>query len=412
MVSTMLTSPQGMVINTPRVQVPSSSSGSSGGGGSSGGSSGGISMDSSQGDGITDMGSAAEDVLDGDTGSSSGRTSPLLEGNMTFEELVGEICNGIDLVFILKRSTIVVTDYESIYAEAQYLRDHYHESIKHEDISLWQLADGSYEFDIQDYGFYTTVVVNYKNGTVKESFEDLVRVFGEVKITYDEPNIDKTTAIMKAKAYLAAHMREFEVTIKADLLHDGDIDIGDIVTLENPQTMRNQIHNSRGETSEFLFVTGYNVSWDNGGPITNSIETRFGPVSPEKLEVPEYGASYSGDSDGGSSTGNVQSALDAVGKQWSKIGYSGACQTASCVKSTGAGDCWGASDLIACELEAKGVKTKIVQYATSMAGNHRSVMYKDKDGTWHDFPYRTYGFNTLFNNTSGSSGGSEVSKSC
>lgn len=375
-----------------------------------------ISNSSSQGAGVTDLGTAADAVAADATGSSTGSdsgssssVSPLLEGNMTFEELIGEICNGIDLVFLVKRNVVLITDYESIYAEAKYLRDNKPQSVEAENIKLWQLADGSYELDIQDYGFYTTVEVNYKNGTVKESIEDLVRVFGEVKITYDEPNIDKTTAIMKAKAYLAAHMREFEVTVKADLLYDADIDIGDIVTLENPQTLSNKIHNSRGEDSEFLFVTGNSISWDNDGPILNSIEMRFGPVSPEKKEVPEYGASYDGNSS--SSTGNVQNALDQVGQQWHGIGYCGSCQTGDCVKSAGCGDCWGASDLIACELQNLGVNTKIVQYA-AIASNHRSVLYQDKDGTWKDFPYRTYGFNTLFNNTAASKNGSEVSKSC
>lgn len=402
----------GMVIPQQKPVTTNSQSSSSSSSSKAVQSNGNISNSSNQGSNITDLNSAANSALTGDDSSSSSSSkssSGLLDGDMTFEELIGEICNGIDLIFVVKRSTVVVTDYESIYAEAKYLRDNYQSNVKNEDISLWQLADGSYEFDIQDYGFYTTVEVNYKNGTVKESFEDLVRVFGEVKITYDEPNIDKTTAIMKAKAYLAAHMREFEVTVNAEILHDGDIDIGDIVTLENPQTMNNTIHNSRGEDSEYLFVTGNSISWD-GGPITNSIEMRFGPVSPDKKEVPEYGADYSGDSS--TSTGDIQSALDTVGKKWSKIGYSHNCQTADCVKQTGSGDCFGASDLIACELKSLGVKTKIVQYGTAYADNHRSVLYQDKDGTWKDFPYRTYGFNTLFNNTAGSASGSPISKTC
>lgn len=373
-----------------------------------------ISTSSSQGSDITDINTAANAVsnngLDNSSSNENKNTSALLDGDMTFEELIGEICGSIDLVFIVKRSIVVITDYESLYAEAKYLRDNYADRVKNEDLSLWQLADGSYELDIQDYGFYTTVEVNYNNGTIKESIEDLVRVFGEVKITYDEPEIDKTTAIMKAKAYLAAHMREFEVTVKADLLHDGDVEIGDIVTLENPQTLSNKIHNSRGEDSEFLFVTGSSVNWDSNGPIMNSIEMRFGPVSPEKKEVPEYGASYD-NSNSSSTTGDVQSALDKVGQQWSKIGYCHSCQTGDCVKSAGCGDCWGASDLIACELQALGVNTRIVQYA-AIANNHRSVLYQDKDGTWKDFPYRTYGFNTLFNNTSASTGGSDVGKTC
>ncbi len=378
-----------------------------------GGGSGGQSEQSSSGNGFIDIGSAGADALGG-TGASTGSggsISPLIEGEMTFEELVGEICNGIDLCFIVKRSTVVVTDYESLYAEAKYLRDNHHSAVESEDMKLWQLEEGSYELDVAEYGFYNTVVVNYKDGTVKESYEDLVRVYGEVPITYDDKTVDKTTAIMKAKAYLAAHVRDFEMTVKATLLHDADIDIGDIVTIENPMTMRDAYRQeTEGRDPEYFFVTGNSIEWTGEGPIMNDIELRYGAKSPNKKEVPEVGAGYSGDSSS-SSTGNVQAALDEVGKQWSHIGYCGSCQTSSCVKQTGCGDCWGASDLIACELSSKGVTTKIVQYA-AIASNHRSVLYKDSDGTWKDFPYREYGFNTLFNNTSGSASGTEVSKSC
>ena len=373
-----------------------------------------VSQNSSAGDGITDYGSAGADALGMDgtgtgTGSSGGATSPLLEGEMSFEELIGEICNGIDLCFLVKRSTVVVTDYESLYAEAKYLRDNYHSSVEDEDIALWQLEEGSYELDVAEYGFYNTVVVNYKDGSVKESYEDLVRVYGEVPITYDDKTVDKTTAIMKAKAYLAAHVRDFEMTVKATVLHDANIDIGDIVTIDNPLTLRDAYRKeTEGRDPEYFFVMGNSVEWTGEGPILNDIELRYGAKSPNKKDVPEVGASYSS---GSSSTGNVQAALDAVGKQWSGIGYCGACQTASCVKEQKCGDCWGASDLIACELSSKGVTTKIVQYA-AIASNHRSVLYKDSDGTWKDFPYREYGFNTLFNNTSGSAHGTEVSKTC
>lgn len=344
---------------------------------------------------------------DGSSGSSSGTTSPLLSGDMTFEELVGEVCNGLDLLFLVKRSTVVVTDYETIYAEAKYLRDNYNDSVKSEDIALWQLEDASYEFDVNEYGFYNTVKVKYKDGTVTESYKDYVRVFGEVPITYEEPTIDKTTAIMKAKAYLAAHIREFDMTLQASLLHDGDIDIGDIVTIENPLTLKDSIHSVDNQDPEFLFVTSNSISWEGDTFIKNDIELRYGPESPEKKEVQELGASYDK-----TSSGDVETALDEVGKQWSKIGYCGSCQTGECVKQTGCGDCWGASSLISCELENKGVTTRIMQYPTGSSSRHRSVQYKDKDGTWKNFPYRQYGFNSAFNDTGAISGGKEVNKDC
>ena len=258
------------------------------------------STDSSSGSDITTLDDAAADVSgdysDGETngseeGSSSGSsTSPLLQGEMSFEELVGEICNGIDLIFATKRSTVVVTDYESIYAEAKYLRDHNSKAVGGEDIKIWQLEEGTYELDVAEYGFYNTVKVNYKNGTITESYEDLVKVYGEVTIEYDEKTIDKTTAQMKAKAYLAAHVRDFDMSIKANLLWDGDIDVGDIVTIENPLTMRDKIRTTIDKRDpEYYFVMGKSIEWEGDQPITGTLELRYGAVSPEQKEVPEAG---------------------------------------------------------------------------------------------------------------------------
>ena len=73
---------------------------------------------------------------------------------MTFEELIGEICNGIDLLFLVKRSSVVVSDFSSIFAEAKYLRDNYPRNVEGENIKLWQLEDESYELEINHHGFY------------------------------------------------------------------------------------------------------------------------------------------------------------------------------------------------------------------------------------------------------------------
>lgn len=334
---------------------------------------------------------------------SSGGTSPLVTGEMTFEELVGEICNGIDLLFMVKRNTVVVADFDSIYAEAKYIRDNLGKNKISEDISLWQLEDGSYELDVTEYGFYNTVKVNYSNGSVTESYEDYVRVYGEVLIEYDEPNIDKTTAIMKAKAYLAAHVREFDMTVKGTILHKAGIDIGDIVTLENPLTLRDEIRESEGRDPEYFFVMGNSINWDDdSGMLLNDIELRYGPESPDKLEVPEAGGSYSN-----SSSGDVDSAIAEVGQMGAQYSYCHSCQTHDCVVSTGCGDCFGMSDFLCCELNQRGVTNKIVGYPTSVP-EHRSVLYQDSSGNWVDFPYREYGFNTLFNNTAASQTSTKV----
>ncbi|MBQ4031572.1 MAG: pseudomurein-binding protein, partial [Bacilli bacterium] len=72
--------------------------------------------------------------------------------------------------------------------------------------------------------------------------------------------------------------------------------------------------------------------------------------------------------------------------------------------------CWGVSDLIYTELKSKGVTARVMQYPTSMASNHRSVQYMDSDGTWKNFPYREYGFNSLFNDTDAVNSGEVISQ--
>ena len=234
--------------------------------------------------------------------------SPLLQGEMTFQELVGEICNGIDLLFLCKRSTVVVTDFETIFAEAKYLRDNHYSAVSAEDVKLWQLEEDSYELDINQHGFYNTVYVEYNKGKVRESFDDLVKVYGEVPITYKDKSVDKTTAIMKAKAYLAAHLRDLEMTINATILSEPDIDLGDIVTLDNPKTMQNANKKAKGYSPEFLFVKGVNTSWEGDGYIETDLEMQFSPTSPEKKEVPTHGTkncSPSTETDTQSSSGSM-----------------------------------------------------------------------------------------------------------
>lgn len=242
----------------------------------------------------------------GGTQSTGGQsnTSPLLTGDMTFEELVGEICNGIDLLFLVKRNVVVVDDFESIFAEAKYIRDNNTSSSAiSEDISLWEMEEDSYELESPQYGFYNTVIVEYKNGIVKESFDALVRIYGEIPISYHEPTIDKTTAIMKAKAYLAAHLRDSEVMVKTTILSKAGIDIGDIVTIENPLTLTNKNRAMEGRDLEFLFVSGVNIDWEGDGLLTSNLECKLAPSSPNKLDVPTSGI------------GNIQSTNSGVGSE-------------------------------------------------------------------------------------------------
>lgn len=402
--------------NNKKGTAASSASTSSPSNGSSGSN-----TSSSSGSGITTLDDASADVSgNGDGGSSgdgnssdssggSGTTSPLLEGSMSFEELVGEICNGIDLIFATKRTTVVVTDYESIYAEAKYLRDLGHKSVKGENINLWQLEEGTYELEVSEYGFYNTVRVHYKNGVVTEDYQDLVKVYGVMAIDYYDTKIDKTTAIMKAKAYLAAHVRDFDMAVKAQILFNADIDIGDIVTLENPLTLRDKTKEIKKQDPEYFFVKGKSIQWEGDTDIIGNLELRYGAESPERKDVPETGTSYSSGSSNGSS--DIDSAINEVGKMAEKIKYSHACQTHDCVVEKQQGDCHGMSDFIACELKAQGIEVLIKEYPAS-ASNHRSVLYKNASGKWTRFPYRNYKINELFRDTDGVSKGQNIPTTC
>lgn len=238
------------------------------------------------------------------TGQAVDNVSPLLQGEMSFEELMGEICNGIDLLFLVKRSIVVVDDFESIYAEAKYLRDQNSKAAKGETINFWQLEEDSYELEVNQHGFYNTVFVEYKDGKVKESFDEYVRVYGEIPITYKDPKIDKTTAIMKAKAYLAAHVRDFNMSVNLAMLTDGDIEIGDIVTVDNPLTLNNQIRASENRDPEYLFVNGVNTSWEGESYISTDLELKLAPVSPKKLDVPASGTATGNSTSNGSNSGS------------------------------------------------------------------------------------------------------------
>ena len=212
-------------------------------------------------------------------GSSTGY-SPLLSGEQKFQQLIAEVTNGVDILCLCKRNVVTITDFETIYAEAKVLRDK--QQYVNEDIHLWQLEDGTYELNVNEYGFFNTVNVVYSGGTVTESYEDLVRVYGIMAKTYYDKTLTKSQAQAKAKAYLAAHIRDFGMEIKCSILHNPAIDIGDIVTLENPLTLRDAIKSIDKGLPEYLFVKGMSISWTDGGPITNDLSLSYSPESPER----------------------------------------------------------------------------------------------------------------------------------
>ena len=106
--------------------------------------------------------------------------------------------------------------------------------------------------------------------------------------------------------------------------------------------------------------------------------------------------------------------FDAITKEAFKYKYKrgGSGQSYAQMKKSGHGDCHGFSDLIFTMLKKYGVTCKIVKYSTGSSSEHHSVLYKDANNKWQDFPYKEQGwgkkYNNMLNATSKSKSGSKV----
>lgn len=348
---------------------------------------------------------AASQGYGSSTGSSTNGTmtvdgqfsNPMLAGEKTFQEIISEICDGIDILFLCKKNRVVVTDFEQIYADALYLREHNDMNTKDEDIKLWQLEDGSYELNVDQFGFYNAVIVYYSGGKIYEQFDDLVDVYGVQVKVYNDKTLTKSQAQAKAKAYLAAHVRDFNMGINASVLENG-IDIGDIVTLKNPMS-----YHKYKKIPEYLFVEGVSISW-SGDYIYTDLELKYGPESPERPEVPTTGVG----SVRGSSSGNTdESGLIQIGNDLaSKYKFSRKVASSYCaMRAAGTGDCFAWSGALWQELKNAGYTPRVVQYPTAYSPHHRSVQYKDASGQWVDYPYSSTNIPWGAKATSGSKSG-------
>lgn len=345
-------------------------------------------------------GSSSSSGSSGDTMTINGQFSnPMLAGDKTFQEIISEICDGIDILFLCKKNRVVVTDFEQIYADALYLRENNNYNTKDEDIKLWQLEDGSYELNVDQFGFYNAVIVYYNGGKIYEQFDDLVDVYGVQAKVYNDKTLTKTQAQAKAKAYLAAHVRDFNMGINASVLENG-IDIGDIVTLDNPMS-----YHKYKSIPEYLFTQGVSISWD-GDYIYTDLELKYGPESPERPEVPTTGVG----SVRGNSSGNTdESGLIQIGNDLaSKYKFSHSSSSYCAMRSVGSGDCFAWSAALWQELKNAGYTPRIVQYPTSYSPHHRSVQYQDSNGKWVDYPYGSTNIPWGPQATSGSKNGTVV----
>lgn len=222
------------------------------------------------------------------------------DGENTYEDILKNIAAAIDAHFFIVDTTVCFMSFNALLANSSIVQKAVMPTI-----DFWQLQEGSYELNANQYGYYNTVEVKYKNGTVTRCYDDLVKIFGEIKITYEEKNLDYEAAMLKAQAYLSAHIRDFGMELKATILYSGKITPSNFIKLKNPLTM------SEG----LFFIQGTSIQWsaDNQTLICD-LDLRFGPENPDGLEVPEVGTSYES-SDSVSVTGNVPANVAQAAKQ-------------------------------------------------------------------------------------------------
>ena len=202
-------------------------------------------------------------------------------GEYTYETVMEAIATAIDAQFFIVDTTVCFVSFNALMAMSN--SEAVTKSIQPK-IQYWQLQDNSYELDINQYGYYNTVIIEYKDGTLKRSFEDLVRVYGEIPITYKEEKLNAEAAQLKAQAYLAAHVRDFGMTIKFTMLYTGKITVASFIKVQNPLTM----------SESLLYVYGTSIRWSGDGEtLLCDMDCRYGPENPDNLEIPEYGMGYS-----------------------------------------------------------------------------------------------------------------------
>ncbi len=168
--------------------------------------------------------------------------------------------------------------------------------------------------------------------------------------------------------------------------------------------------------SEYIELAGKITTFVNtNGRLPNFITTSKGNMNPDNLiytyskivafyktnnRLPNTVSVKSWSTTKSTSEGSPAT-IDAIFKKAAKFGYGSGISNAEGIERYGRGDCWAMSDYLYKKLKAAKVKARIVQYSTAYTSNHRSVQYY-KNGAWFDVPYRTYGFNSMFNNTAAS----------
>ena len=241
------------------------------------------------------------------------------DGENTYEDVLRQIASAIDAQFFIVDDIVNFVSFNTLFTDLNswdYKTNKLNNNSKSNvlksygvpTIEMWQLQHDSFKEDISQYGMYNTVEVEYANGTVKAAYDDLVRVYGEIKVIYKEKDLSYDAAVLKANAYLSAHVRDFSMEVSASVLHTGKLYAGSFIKIKNPLTM----------SDNFLFINGLTTSWYAGeSTMVSDLDLRYGPENPDDPEVPEVGTEgfTSESTDGITYTGEITGDVAQMAKR-------------------------------------------------------------------------------------------------
>jgi hypothetical protein len=309
----------------------------------------------------------------------------LIYKDKTFEDCIRRICESTDSVFIVECNAAFLfpyTDWMQLLNQKK--------GIKH--IYKMDMDTDTFEFNYANDGFYNSVTVKYKGGSVTEKYEDLIKIYGENNKEFEDEEIDEDTARYKANSYLAQYVRAYNNKTRLRALQRYRYLGGNFYTVQNPLTNHN----------EFYFLKGFSMRTQKKQPLYIDLELGFGPDNPEDIEEPNGGSGTGGTTSGGTKDQICQTLAQQIRYSFD---YTCDWSDAACVLQEGKTDCFGMSNLLYTQLTAAGVQARVIEYASSAApsGRHRSVQ-TNEGGTWTDIDYRSYGFDTNFVNMQTKSG--------
>ncbi len=119
----------------------------------------------------------------------------------------------------------------------------------------------------------------------------------------------------------------------------------------------------------------------------NPFASDFSTYAKTQVQAEEALNSALGGGGGGAISGDLIGIGNALAAKYTFCGGVGS-ESYGSMKKRGCGSCFAWSGALYTELKKAGYTVRVIQYATSAAGNHRSVQYLN-GGTWQDYPYRS-----------------------